>query len=189
MRSSVILLGATLPAGFAIFSDEAYRVDFHYTLLGLPQSANTFFHQPSPVSKASLVYTLSEKSVLGAVNPKDGGVVWRQALSVNQSQTSGYLRVGADQDTLISAIGGSVKAWSASDGRLVWDQVFDEVHVQGLDVLEVPRNSDSTTTKDAVVLFANGIGHIHLLNGNTGAVKWTYKDDRYCRPQPTPRTH
>ena len=65
-------------SSLAIFVDEVNDIDFHHALLGVPSPQSTFFHRPSSSSNASLLYTLSDRLVLGAVNPKDGSLVWRQ---------------------------------------------------------------------------------------------------------------
>jgi hypothetical protein len=75
----ILALSLSFPV-YAIIADGAYHIDYHLALLGIPRSGNTFFHQPSASSSASLLFTISEKGVLGAVNPKDGSLVWRQSL-------------------------------------------------------------------------------------------------------------
>ena len=77
-----------LPSALAVFEDEAYSVDYHHELLGLPQPHTTFFHRPRKDDKATLIYTLSDLGVLGAVHPGTGKVVWRQLLG----EGDGFLR-------------------------------------------------------------------------------------------------
>ena len=61
--------------------------------------------------------------MLGAINPKDGAVIWRQRLAdpAQNHTTAGLLKAGEGGDTLITAIGSKVQAWDATDGRLVWE--------------------------------------------------------------------
>ena len=66
----LLLLRSTI----AVFADEAWTVDYHHALLGEPREETTFFHQPNPISRASLIYSLSEEGVLGAINPRDGRI-------------------------------------------------------------------------------------------------------------------
>ncbi|KAL8830335.1 MAG: hypothetical protein Q9191_001495 [Dirinaria sp. TL-2023a] len=125
----------------AIFADESYQIDYHHALLGPPQAHTTFFHRPSVTSKASLLYTLSEKSVVAAINPKDGGIVWRQWLGEAQNTTghanlepgTGYLT--SAEGTVISASRGTVHAWDAVQGRLRWEWSGRGI-VKGLEALE-----------------------------------------------------
>src|ERR1700719_4597891 len=99
---AVLLLASCAPLALAIFADEVNHVDFHYALLGIPSAQRTFFHRPSSSSNASLLYTLSEKSFLGAVNPKDGSIVWRQNLArwSDAAAVESFLRAGDGENTI-----------------------------------------------------------------------------------------
>ena len=127
-----------IPFVASVFADEAYRIDYHHLLLGSPQRNTTFFHRPSATSKASLLYTLSEKLVLGAVNPKDGAVVWRQWLKEGQKEDydKGYLKALDGEDIVVSAVGDTVNAWDAADGKLVWAWA-SEGAIRGLEVIGI----------------------------------------------------
>lgn len=177
---SLLALAATLvPSTLAVFADDAFHVDYHYALLGAPLQHATFFHQPRPDSKASLLYTLSEKLVLGAVNPRDGSVVWRQTLPSSSAPLGGYLRAGENQDIVISAVEGQVAAWDAADGKLAWNTDFKDTPVKDLEVLELADASAAATgTKDVVVLFGGSSSVVRRLDGQTGAVKWAFEDNR-----------
>jgi len=152
MRLRALLLGISsflslvLPIT-AVYADEAYTNDFHHALLGTPQAHTTFFHRPSAASKASLLYTLSERLVLGAVNPKDGSIVWRQRLGAgNDSTGGGFFKAGED-GTVISAVDDEVQAWNAADGRLAW-QWKAAGPVRGLEVVEKDRHSGMVVLSD-----------------------------------------
>ncbi|KAF2493052.1 DUF1620-domain-containing protein [Lophium mytilinum] len=160
----------------AIFADDAGHIDYHYALVGLPKQDATLFQQPFAGSKASLIYTLSDKLVIGAVNPKDGELVWRQPLSSSTNTTEGYLRAGEDQDTVISAAGDQVAAWSSSDGRYVWGSKFPGSTVKDLEILELPDSKADRDVKDAIVLLSGGVQGVKRLDGKTGIVRWTYED-------------
>lgn len=166
----LLALTAILPLAAAVFKDEAYNVDYHHALLGLPQPQNTFFHPPNPASKASLVYTLSEKSIIGAVNPKDGAVVWRQRLYGATNASRALLREGEGVDIVASATDGEIAAWAAKDGRLVWREGFEEAgSVVGLRFLD----------KDVVVLYQGASPVLQRRDGSTGAVLWEFSDAGY----------
>lgn len=173
------LLGAAtllLHSATAIFADEAWNVDYHYPLLGLPKEDTTLFHRPNPASKASLIYTLSEHAVLGAVNPRDGSIVWRQLLSPDATiSASTFLRAGQGQDVIVTGTGGEVSAWSAADGRLVWSRHL-EGSIKDVEILELNDGSESTA-KDAIVLTGGEDPAIHRLDGSSGDLKWTQKID------------
>ena len=173
------LLGAAallLESTCAIFADEAWNIDYHQPLLGLPKEETTLFHQPNPASKASLIYTLSEEGVLGAVNPRDGSIVWRQSLSSSSGASgTGFLRGGHGQDAVVSGIGHEVSAWSAADGRLAWSRRLPGP-LEDVEILELVDGSDATT-KDAIVLTSGEQPAIHRLDGASGDLKWTQNID------------
>ena len=167
----------------AIFADEAYQTDSHHALLGPPQAHTTFFHRPSAASKASLLYTLSEKLVLGAINPKDGAVIWRQRLAdPAQNHTSpGLLRAGEGGDTLISAVGGKVQAWDATDGRLVWE--WDGGI--GTKVVNITLSVEGGKYSYVLVL-CEGEGSsavVRNLAADTGEVSWESSDWKYAQSE------
>ncbi|KAH9841195.1 Protein of unknown function (DUF1620) [Teratosphaeria destructans] len=159
----------------AVFTDEAWNIDYHYPLLGQPREYTSFFHQPNPASRASLVYTLSERGVLGAINPRDGTVVWRQILphNVTGDHANGLLRAGQGQDTVVSGSGSEVAVWSAADGRQAWT-----LSVKGtLEDVEILELSDSETTgaKDIVALSSGAEPAVYRIDGASGSVKWVHR--------------
>lgn len=163
----------------AIYADEAYQTDSHHALLGLPQAHTTFFHRPSAASKASLLYTLSKKLVLGAINPKDGAVIWRQRLAdpTQNYTTPGLLRAEEGGDTLISAVGTKVQAWDATDGRLVWEWDGGD----GTKVIDVRPSPESGKY---VLVLSDGEGStfaVRKLAADTGEVCWESSDSRYAK--------
>lgn len=170
----IVAASVVLRSTAAVFADEAWNLDYHYALLGEPKEDTTFFHQPNPSSRASLIYTVSTKGVLGAVNPRDGTVVWRQLLSHNTTSSQpSFLRAGEGQDTVISGIENHVAAWSAADGRLSWS-----VNVLGpledVEILELSDGKATPSAKDALVLSSGEHPAVQRLDGASGAVKWEY---------------
>lgn len=170
-------LAAYLALVSAIFEDDAYHIDFHYALLGLPRHDATFFQKPYGGSKASLLYSISENQTIGAINPKDGALVWRQH-PVSEPRGKGHLRAADEQDTVVSAAGNRVTAWSSSDGRLVWETDVDGSTVEDLEILEQEDGITKDEAKDVIVLVSGTSHGIKRLDGKTGRVKWTYEDSR-----------
>ncbi|PGH36631.1 hypothetical protein GX50_00493 [[Emmonsia] crescens] len=183
LQAALILLASVVPSSLAIFADEAYHIDYHHALLGTPQEHSTFFHKPSTSSAASLLYTLSEKYVLGAVNPKDGAIVWRQNLASSATAAAGdrppsLLRPVEGEDTVVSAIGGKVASWGALDGKLAWENEFHDGPVVDLETLALDESMDQKqVVKDSIVLFGEKSGIVKRLDGASGNVKWEYRDD------------
>ena len=177
MRLPVNLLCLTLsiiPSTLAVYSDEAYHVDYHHELLGLPQRHTTFFHRPRPQDKATLLYTLSDLGVLGAVNPATGKVVWRQFLAGNDTAgADGFLRPVEGEGTVVSAVQNRVDVWDAMSGREKWGNIFAG-QVKDLEIMEHAAGDE---TKDMLALFEeSGKGHLRRLKGINGDVAWEYKD-------------
>ncbi|KAK0513119.1 hypothetical protein JMJ35_004105 [Cladonia borealis] len=168
---SVALLCASVVQ--AIFADEAYQTDYHLPLLGFPQAHTTFFHRPSAASKASLLYTLSDRLILGAVNPKDGGVVWRQKLGnqVRNATTSSVLKAPEGGNTLVSVVDGKIQTWDATDGRLVWEwQNFGKV--KGIETFAAAKEDH-----DVLALSEEGSDTVvRRLAADNGELIWEHRD-------------
>jgi ER membrane protein complex subunit 1 len=180
MRPLLPLAALLIPSVLAVFPDEAYHIDYHHALLGLPEEQSTFFHQPLPNSKASLIYTLSEQSVIGAVNPKDGALVWRQPLPSGLNSSEALLRTAEDHDFVVSATDGEVTAWTASDGKLVWSKSSDlDGEVRDVSLLERIAGETVDDVKDVLVLCQASHSVVQRLDGYTGDIIWQYGDTRY----------
>lgn len=178
LHALLALTACLAPAAQAVFADDAYHIDYHHALVGLPKRDATLFQQPYAGSKASLLYTLSHKNVIGAVNPRDGALVWRHSFSSSANDThDGSLRSGEGQDTIIGAVGDHIIAWSASDGRLVWENKFHGVIVEDLEILEQEEGVPAGEVKDAIILLSDATQGVKRLDGKTGRTKWTYQDN------------
>ena len=180
LQAALLLLASCVPSALAIYPDEVNHVDFHHALLGLPTPQSTFFLKPSSASNASLLYTPSEKSILGAVNPRDGSLVWRQNVSRSSLPNSdGLLRASDGINGVISGAGDYLSSWTALDGKLIWENWFSDGSVTDLELLELEDASAAGTTRDTIALIAgDNAGAVKRIDGKTGNVKWEYKDDR-----------
>lgn len=148
----------------AVFKDDAYHTDWHVALIGPSLDTSTFWSQPALDSRASLIYTLTSRAILAAINPKDGELVWRQQLA--SAESNGVARAGAA--VVVAAVGSGVSSFDAANGRLVWDNEFSDK------VLDL-----GVTDLNAVaVLFVDGT--VRLLNENTGEVAWEWKGLDRC---------
>lgn len=162
----------------AVFRDEVGHIDYHYELIGLSQPETTFFHKPRPDDKASLLYTLSDVGVLGAVNPSSGAVVWRQLVNGSMTTGGGHLRAGENENWVASAYGRSVHAWQAVSGRNVWWMDFDG-EVKDLEVMEVTEKG----RKDVLVLYSqDGSTNLRRLSSTDGSVVWEFKETTKALP-------
>ncbi|KAF9879595.1 duf1620 domain containing protein [Colletotrichum karsti] len=172
MRLPTLLLAASSLVG-AVFVDEVGDIDYHHELIGVPQVETTFFHKPRKDDKASLLYSLSDVGVVGAVNPSNGAVVWRQYLTGNITNGGGHLRAAEGEDWVTSAYGSSVHAWNALSGRNAWWSEFTG-EIRDLEVMELTENG----RKDVLALFEeeDGSSTLRRLNGGDGSVVWEFKD-------------
>ncbi|RDW62164.1 DUF1605-containing protein [Coleophoma cylindrospora] len=176
-KSLLCLALSILPtAVLAVFADEAGVVDYHYELLGLPKPDTTFFYRPRKEDKASLLYSLSDLGVVGAVNPGTGAPVWRQVLGSGSDSLSNGLLRGVDGDgVVVSALGKTVSAWDAISGRLKWQSEFSG-QVKDLEVME--SAIVSAEAKDVLALYEDGNkGILRRLTGNGGDLKWEFTDE------------
>lgn len=179
ISQSLLLLGLSSLAT-AVFQDEVGDIDFHHALFGVPQPETTFFHRPRKDDKASLLYTLGDVGVFGAVNPATGAVVWRHQISENITHNGGggHLRAPDGEDWVAAAHGNSVQAWNALTGRNVWHAEFAG-EVRDLEIMEW---TESAARKDVLVLSEEGgdgsVGATVLrrLHGATGAVVWEFRE-------------
>ncbi|KAK3383415.1 hypothetical protein B0T24DRAFT_715323 [Lasiosphaeria ovina] len=170
---SALLLLALPSAVRAVFKDEVGHIDYHYELLGVPQQETTFFHRPRRDEKASLLYTLSDVGVLGAVNPSSGAVLWRQLLNGTITEGGGFARAGKGEGWVASALGQSVHAWDAITGRnRFWTDFGGEV--KDLEIMEMTENE----RKDVLALFDEDGSSTVLrrLNANDGSVVWEFRE-------------
>ncbi|KAF4982948.1 hypothetical protein FZEAL_1518 [Fusarium zealandicum] len=167
----LLLLGLS-SLGAAVFQDEVGQIDFHHALVGLPQVETTFFHRPRKQDKASLLYTLSDVGVLGAVNPSNGALVWRQQISDDITNGGGFLRAAEGEHWVAAAYGSRVQAWDALTGRNVWHTEF-KGEVKDLEILELTESS----RKDVLVLFEeDGTTILRRIHGTLGQVIWEFRE-------------
>jgi len=185
MRWYGVLLGvlAAIAPVQSVFVDEAFNIDFHQALLGTPQPHTTFFHKPDSSSNAALLYTISDKGLLAAVNPRDGSIVWRQAISGQDrdNATAACLVAGEGDGKITTAFEKTVTAWDASDGRLVWTHgIKGRSRAVGLQAVPVLGSSVDGAVQDVILLTQpqkEGGGYvISRLGGDGAGERWRYSD-------------
>ncbi|KAJ9603267.1 hypothetical protein H2200_012045 [Cladophialophora chaetospira] len=181
-HGAVAVVTTLLLPAHAIFADEAYHIDFHHALLGSPQPHTTFFHKPYSNTNASLLYTVSDKAVLGAVNPKDGSLLWRQPLAGQpvSNASSSYLIAG-ENGQLVSGHDRTVACWDAQDGRLVWDFTAPEgTRIAGLQAINGVEPVTGGVTQDFVVLAVAAHSNAHTtvarIAGDGSQARWQHAD-------------
>ena len=142
-------------------------------LIGPSLVTSTFFHRPSPDSRASLIYTLTHRSILAAINPKDGQLVWRQSLADGPLAAGNGVARGGD-GVIVAATGTSIGSFDAGNGRLVWENEFSK------------RAIDLRVTSDNAVAVLFEDGAVSMLDKQTGDVTWQWKGlDGYVAHRPS----
>lgn len=165
----LLLLGLSSLAS-AVFQDEVGQIDFHHALVGVPQVETTFFHRPRKQDKASLLYTLSDLGIIGAVNPSNGALVWRQ--QIGDDNSGGFLRAPVGEHWVAAANGPHVQAWDALTGRNVWHHEF-KGEIKDLEILELTESP----RKDVLVLSEeNGVTVLRRIHGSLGQVVWEFRE-------------
>lgn len=156
----------------AVFKDEVDHIDYHKPLLGLPNRETTFFHRPRKTEKASLLYTLTDVGVVGALNPGTGDIVWRQQIALSTSAAQSHLRAGEGESWICSAHGKVVQAWEAIGGRNVWSIEFAG-DIRDLEIMELTAGK----SKDVLVLLEETESTlVRRLSGEDGHVVWEYSE-------------
>ncbi|KAF7502224.1 hypothetical protein GJ744_006429 [Endocarpon pusillum] len=209
LNALLSLFLSSISSVHSILADEAYHIDYHHALLGIPQAETTFFHQPSASSNASLLYTISEKAIIGAVNPKDGSVVWRQSLAdplpepasvveeavklPDEEQQKALRSIGPAKAGLlaeegsgfvVSYYGSAVSAWDAMNGKLAWQRLMPQgQHVKSALLIPSGRDTSSSSAVDVLVLHGTEGGTVTRLDASSGAVVWEYEDRSGASPR------
>lgn len=171
------------PVANAVFADDAFHIDYHHALLGKPQPHATFLHRPQAASNASLLYTISDKAVLGAINPRDGALLWRHPLAgqpLSEASTS-YLVHGDRDGQIVSGYDGTVAAWDAFDGRLIWEYRLPAgTSVAGLQTVPYSGSTTPGAPQDVVVIAAPSNTSVHAsvirIAADGSTPRWTYED-------------
>ncbi|KAL7947538.1 hypothetical protein V8C42DRAFT_288565 [Trichoderma barbatum] len=168
---SALLLGLSSLVA-AVFKDEVGHIDFHHALVGVPQSETTFFHRPKKDEKASLLYTLSDVGVVGAVNPNSGALVWRQQITPGVTNGGGHLRAPEGENWVAAAYGRQVQSWAALSGRSLWQTEFNG-QVKDLEIMELTESA----RKDVLALYEeDGVTVLRRLHGVLGTVVWEFRE-------------
>ncbi|KAI1623141.1 hypothetical protein EDD37DRAFT_633929 [Exophiala viscosa] len=170
----------------AVFADDAFHIDYSHALLGEPRFHTTSFHRPHTSTNASLLYTLSDKAVLGAVNPRDGSLLWRQPLAGQpiENDTNSFLVTLQRDGHLVSGHNRTVACWDALDGRLVWEYTLPEgASIHGLQAAPALELSSNTGHQDVLVLTlpttSGSPATILRIGGDGSGLKWEHVDSSH----------
>jgi len=132
-----LTLFCSIPTTLALREDEAGHHDWYLPRIGIPRTdANTAnpgkvgprFHKllrPGMNRRdkgQTAIYTVTESNVITALNPKNGGIVWRQIF--DEDDTIHAFWTIYEAVLVISGQGGSkVRLFHALSGHLLWETV------------------------------------------------------------------
>ncbi|KAJ5941469.1 hypothetical protein N7516_001637 [Penicillium verrucosum] len=168
-----LFFSACLSTAAAIYSDEVNHIDFHHALLGTPSPDSTFFLKPSTSSNASLLYTLSDKLLVGAVNPPR----WHAGMAPEHLAVGGLALTWDGNDAVVATMGNYIASWGAQDGKLGWENQVSQGAVADLELLELVDATATFGVRDTIAVIASeGTGIVRRLDGNTGKSVWEFKD-------------
>ncbi|WAQ87721.1 hypothetical protein PtA15_8A627 [Puccinia triticina] len=176
-------------------SSPSAEVTWHLPLLGLPVTQSS--RQPSPLrffrhhnpkvrltpGLPSLAITVTQKNILGAINPKNGTIVWRLLLP----QTEPIIQYAVDiNNRHVAIISGentvNVRLLSLADGRLLWSKSLGNSGPKQADglvgrpcdlVFTTDQHSDHSDFPDLIILSRQS--RAFRLSGHEGAIRWTWK--------------
>ncbi|ANB13193.1 Emc1p [Sugiyamaella lignohabitans] len=159
----------------AVFSDEAYVVDWAKNPIGYLNSQNTVVARGSSNSEA-IIGTFTESSVLASINGTDGTTLWRRWLdeSDSSSQThavsSKYLAKvnnGLNELFVSASSDGRVIAWDPITGLAEWDISLEET-VSAINGVAASANANTDQ-----VFVALKSGFLLKLDALSGSRTWS----------------
>ncbi|KAI9364904.1 hypothetical protein DFJ73DRAFT_354903 [Zopfochytrium polystomum] len=124
IAAGIALLALSSPAA-ALHEDQAGQFDWYKQQVGVPKFASFQRHG----TKAGL-FVGTKKNVIASLNPKNGGIVWRQILAQNDE----LLHLSSDDQAVLTVSGNHdrhVRLWDASSGLILWEFGFESATTEG----------------------------------------------------------
>lgn len=152
----------------ALFTDEAFVVDWHKQALGTLSPSRILF------SPSSLT-TFSDSSILASIDPSNGHILWRHYLDSYIAQDSILARLDASTVLLAAASASDpavtrVAGFVEQSGGLIWQTNF---------AIGAPL-SVTTASRDIFILASDGI--VVRLRHLSGRVAWQFSLDEGYSP-------
>lgn len=203
LLSALFFILVALVAGTSALTEQvAFGFDSYIPRLGIPAtspasslSINPRYHRiithasdtVEPGKAQTALFSVSETGVIGALNPRNGQIVWRQQLD---EQVQGFW-LDANQLIVVSGSSGEkIQAFEALTGFLSWSRQLlppgtgrlindDRLKVTGVSQREALPASDvifipsiSAPRYDNVVL--NDGDTVRRFDADTGVLKWKF---------------
>ncbi|KAJ9478867.1 ER membrane protein complex subunit 1 [Pseudozyma hubeiensis] len=191
-----LLLGAHTTS--ALSKAEAGKIDWHVPRMGVPHSSNDSatpylsprFHRiikPDADAKdkaQTAIFIATESNAVGALNPRNGAIVWRQVLQ-DHDQLLLQKQYGEVALAISGNGGANVRLYHGFTGFLIWESVqhsirdglLPEPGFPATDAVFLTDNAKSDVPPDVVVL--SNARTVRRLDGAFGAEvwKWEPQDD------------
>ncbi|GAC98577.1 hypothetical protein PHSY_006171 [Pseudozyma hubeiensis SY62] len=191
-----LLLGAHTTS--ALSRAEAGKIDWHVPRMGVPHSSNDSatpylsprFHRiikPDADAKdkaQTAIFIATESNAVGALNPRNGAIVWRQVLE-GHDQLLLQKQYGEVALAISGNGGANVRLYRGFTGFLIWESVqhsirdglIPEPGFPATDAVFLTDNAKSDVPPDVVVL--SNARTVRRLDGAFGAEvwKWEPQDD------------
>ncbi|PWY98863.1 DUF1620-domain-containing protein [Testicularia cyperi] len=192
---AVCLISLSLVAPVrAVSKSEAGKIDWHVPRIGVPHVSNTSatpylaprFHRilrPDADVKdkaQTAIFVATESNAVGALNPRNGAIVWRQIFSPNDQLM--LQKQFGETALVVSGNGGAnVRLFHAFTGFLIWetrqhpsrDGLLPETGVPGTDAAFLRTGSDPPAD---IVTIANA-RIVRRLDGKFGREVWRWEPE------------
>lgn len=172
----VVLVACILSPVSSLFADQSGEVDWYQQHLGLVQHAS--FHPTKP--RACLT---TQQHTVGCVNLRDGSIAWRKRFGDGDSFDA-LLQLEKPAHLVTASYAGSVKAFDAAEGFLVWER---QLATKAAVVLSSVTAEDSPDTH--VIIVAPGTLQVRssCLGSMLTLTPFTRTRDRHTRSCPATR--
>ncbi|KIS69936.1 uncharacterized protein UMAG_10160 [Mycosarcoma maydis] len=187
-----LLLGVS--SATALSKAEAGKIDWHVPRMGVPHASNASatpylsprFHRiikPDADVKdkaQTAIFLATESNAVGALNPRNGDIVWRQLLAEHDQLL--LQKQFGEVSLVISGNGGAnVRLYHALTGFLIWesklhnirDGLLPEPGFPATDAVFLTDKAKSDVPPDLVVL--SNARTVRRLNGAFGAQVWKWE--------------
>ncbi|SJX66216.1 related to EMC1-member of a transmembrane complex required for efficient folding of proteins in the ER [Sporisorium reilianum f. sp. reilianum] len=187
-----LLLGAH--SASALSKAEAGKIDWHVPRMGVPHSSNDSatpylsprFHRiikPDADIKdkaQTAVFVATESNTVGALNPRNGAIVWRQILA-QHDQLLLHKQFGEVALAISGNGGANVRLYHAFTGFLIWesaqhsirDGLLPEPGFPATDAVFLTDKAKADVPPDVVVL--SNARTVRRLDGAFGAQVWKWE--------------
>ncbi len=190
----VLTILASVHGVSALSRAEAGKIDWHVPRIGVPHTSNDSatpylaprFHRiikPEADIKdkaQTAIFVATESNVVGALNPRNGAIVWRQILE-EHDQVLLHKQFGEVAVAISGNGGANVRMYHAFAGHLIWesaqhnirDGLLPEPGFPATDIVFLASQLKADTPPDVVML--SNARTVRRLDGKYGKEVWTWQ--------------